>query len=111
LGGGGLHQNGNFSVKSMYLALISDNRVRLNSTIWKLKVPLKIKIFLWYLERGVIFTKDNLIQRNWWAGKHCVFLLNLNLFSIFLLSLYQIHLDNSTNIVQHSNAFISFASF
>jgi hypothetical protein len=46
----GLHQNGIFSVKSMYLALISDSGVRLNSTIWKLKLPLKIKIFFWYLD-------------------------------------------------------------
>jgi hypothetical protein len=33
----GLHQNGIYSVKSMYLALISDNSVRLDLTIWKLK--------------------------------------------------------------------------
>jgi hypothetical protein len=57
----------------MCLALISDNRVKLNSMIWKLKLPLKIKIFLWYLERGVILNKDNLIQRNWRGGKQCVF--------------------------------------
>jgi hypothetical protein len=42
-----LHQNKIFSVKSMYLALISDNTLRLDLTIWKLKLPLKIKIFLW----------------------------------------------------------------
>jgi hypothetical protein len=46
----GLHQNGIFSVKSMYIALIFDNRVSL-STIWKLSLSLKIKIFLWYLKR------------------------------------------------------------
>jgi hypothetical protein len=44
----GLHQNESFSVKSMYLTLISDNRVRFNMTIWKLL--LKIKIFMWYLK-------------------------------------------------------------
>jgi hypothetical protein len=60
-------------VKSMYLALIADNRVRLDSTIWKLSIPLKIKIFLWYLKRGVVLTKDNLISRNWRGGKQCVF--------------------------------------
>jgi hypothetical protein len=59
----GLHHNGGFSVKSMYLALISDNRVRLDMTIWKLKLPLKIKIFMWYLKREVVLTKDNLIKK------------------------------------------------
>ncbi|KAL5653362.1 hypothetical protein ACJX0J_038820, partial [Zea mays] len=28
-------------------------------------VPLKIKIFMWYLIRGVVLTKDNLLRRNW----------------------------------------------
>jgi hypothetical protein len=65
----GLHQNGIFLVKSMYLALISDNRVRLDMTIWKLKLPLKIKIFLLYVKWEVVLTKDILIKRNWRGGK------------------------------------------
>jgi hypothetical protein len=32
--------------------------------IWKLKVPLKIKTFLWYLQQGVVLTKDNLLRIN-----------------------------------------------
>jgi hypothetical protein len=68
-----LQQNGSFSIKSMYLALIMDNRGRSDMTIWKLKVPLKIKIFMWYLKRGVVLTKDNLIRRNWKGDKKCVF--------------------------------------
>lgn len=32
---------------------------------WKAKLPLKIKIFLWYLKWGVILTKDNLVKRRW----------------------------------------------
>jgi hypothetical protein len=57
----GLHQNGIFSVNSMYMALIFDNRVRLDSTIWKLRLPLKIKIFLWYLKRGVVLGSKHTI--------------------------------------------------
>jgi hypothetical protein len=53
----GLHQNELFSVKSMYRAL------PYNTLIWKLKLPLKIKVFLWYLYKGVILTKDNLARR------------------------------------------------
>ena len=60
-----LHGNGQFSVESMYRALIqSDVPVDNNKKIWKMKIPLKNKIFAWYLRRGVILTKDNLIKRN-----------------------------------------------
>ena len=41
--------------------------------LWKLKVPLKIKIFLWYLRRGVTLTKDNLAKHNWQRSKTCCF--------------------------------------
>jgi hypothetical protein len=36
----------------------------MNKQLWKLKVPLKIKIFMWYLKKEVILTKDNLVRRN-----------------------------------------------
>jgi hypothetical protein len=48
----GLHQNGIFSVNSMYKALIIDTRVRYNMVLWKMKVPLRIKIFFVVLEMG-----------------------------------------------------------
>jgi hypothetical protein len=38
---------------------------------WRL--PLKTKVFGWYLRRGVILTKDNLAKRNWHGNKNCVF--------------------------------------
>jgi hypothetical protein len=52
-------------VESMYRVLVDtivpvDN----NHKIWKLKVPLKIKFFAWYLRRGVILIKDNLAKQN-----------------------------------------------
>nr|ABA98398.1 retrotransposon protein, putative, unclassified [Oryza sativa Japonica Group] len=37
----------------------------IDKVIWKLKIPLKVKIFLWYLRRGVVLTRDNLAKRNW----------------------------------------------
>ena len=69
----GLHQSGIFSVHSMYSALICNGHVRQNRTLWKTRIPLKIKIFLWYLHRGVVLTKDNLARRNWNGSKKCVF--------------------------------------
>ena len=33
-----------------------------NKDLWKLRLPLKIKIFMWYLKRGVTLTKDNLAR-------------------------------------------------
>jgi hypothetical protein len=37
-----LHQNGQYTVKSLYLALISNGVANINKQLWKLKVPLKI---------------------------------------------------------------------
>jgi hypothetical protein len=57
----------------MFNALIlPDVPVYDNKKIWKMKIPLK-KVFTWYLRRGVILTKDNLIKRNWHGCKTCVF--------------------------------------
>jgi hypothetical protein len=61
-----------FTVKSMYNVLIMDTRVRYNMVLWKIKVPLRIKIFLWFLKHGVVLTKDNLVRWNWSGNKLCV---------------------------------------
>ena len=34
-------------------------------------MPLKIKIFLWFLKNRVVLTKDNLAKRNWNGSKAC----------------------------------------
>jgi hypothetical protein len=44
-----------------------------HNKLWKLKIPLRIKVFGWYLRKGVILTKDNLAKRNWHGSKKCVF--------------------------------------
>jgi hypothetical protein len=69
-----LHPNGMFSVSSLYNAIIQfDIPVDDNKKIWKMKIPLKTKIFGWYVRRGVIITKDNLVKRNWHGSSLCVF--------------------------------------
>jgi hypothetical protein len=59
-----LNSNGRFTVNSMYQAFLHTNVVPNNSYLWKIKVPLKIKVFLWLLHREAILTKDNLVKRN-----------------------------------------------
>ena len=68
-----LTNNGVFTVKSLYLDFMSGHTHFLRKYIWKMKVPLKIKIFMWFLFRKVILTKDNLAKRNWNGCRKCCF--------------------------------------
>jgi hypothetical protein len=65
-----------FSVASMYNALILPDvpidKIS-NNKLWKLKIPLRIKVFGWYLRKTVVLTKDNLAKRNWHGSIKCVF--------------------------------------
>jgi hypothetical protein len=62
-----------FSVKSIYGALLGYEALPYNTSIWKLKLPPKINVFLWYLYKGVILTKDNLARRHWQGDRKCCF--------------------------------------
>jgi hypothetical protein len=62
-----------FSVNSMYQAFIDTNVVPNNSYLWKIKIPLKIKVFIWLLYREAILTKDNIVKRNWYGNVKCYF--------------------------------------
>jgi hypothetical protein len=45
-----LHKNGEFFVDSMFNALMQlDIPGKNNKMIWKIKIPLKTKVFCWYL--------------------------------------------------------------
>ena len=60
---------GLYTVRSYYLHLINNQPPFQHKMIWKLKIPLKIKIFLWFLQRGVVLTKDNLAKKIWKGSK------------------------------------------
>jgi hypothetical protein len=60
-----LTTTGIFSVKSMYADYMNGHTVFLKKYLWKIKVPLKIQIFMWFLYNKVILTKDNLAKRRW----------------------------------------------
>jgi hypothetical protein len=57
----------------LHLGLLNGNTVYLYKYLWKMKVPLKTKIFMWFLQRKEILTKDNLAKRNWLDCKKCCF--------------------------------------
>jgi hypothetical protein len=54
-----LHKSGVFKVHSLYTFIIQQGVIPQKCPLWKIKVPLKIMIFLWYLFKGVTLTKDN----------------------------------------------------
>jgi hypothetical protein len=56
---------GIFRVKSMYANIMNGNTVFLKTYLWKIKVPLKIRFFMWFLHKKVILTKDNIAKRRW----------------------------------------------
>ncbi|WVZ81596.1 hypothetical protein U9M48_028951 [Paspalum notatum var. saurae] len=49
------------------------NKSGLFTEICQTKIPLKTKIFMWYVKRGVLLTKDNLARRNWSGHQGCCF--------------------------------------
>ena len=51
-----LHGNGLFILKSMYKHLVNNN-INVTQEILHMKIPLKIKISMWYVKRGVILKK------------------------------------------------------
>jgi hypothetical protein len=51
-----------FSVKSMYADFMYEHTRFPRKYLWKLKVSLKIKFFMWFLQRKVLLAKDNLAK-------------------------------------------------
>jgi zinc-binding in reverse transcriptase len=59
----GLHSSGLFTINFMYIFLnFKGVKVSLAGTIWKLKIPLKIKLFIWLDLYDKILTKDVLAR-------------------------------------------------
>jgi hypothetical protein len=68
-----LTASGVFSVKSLYADFMNDHTKYLQKYFWKMKVPLKIRIFMWFLHKKLILTKDNLLKRSWTGCPKCGF--------------------------------------
>jgi hypothetical protein len=87
----GLHQNGLFLVNSMYRALLGAEAILYNTLIWKLKLSLKIKVFMWYLYKGVILTKDNLARRQWQGDRKCCLCSSKSPYNIYSLTIIMLN--------------------
>src|SRR5215216_3139770 len=57
----------------MYLDIINSGSIPRSMHIWKVKVPLRIKVFMRFVHKQVILTKDNLAERNWTGSRRCSF--------------------------------------
>ena len=67
-----LDQKG-FSVISMHIALKIRSIGYPFKSLWKFKIPAKIKVFLWLAARNIILTNDVLHQRGWIGDWMCQF--------------------------------------
>ena len=63
--------NGIFLVKSMYLDLNDSGLIPKSIHIWKIKVPLRIKVFMWFVHKEMVLTKNNLSKHNWEGSSFC----------------------------------------
>ena len=57
----------------MYLYVINSSSIPSSKYVWKVKFPLKIKVFMWFVHKQIILTKDNLAKRNWTGPTTCSF--------------------------------------
>ena len=64
--------SGRFQVKGLYLSLRAAG-IFPYKFLWKLMIPLKVKIFIWLALKNIILTKDNLVKRGWTGNEHCHF--------------------------------------
>lgn len=60
-----LTKSGRFSVRSLYLALKTDQAAWPHRKLWHVKIPLKVKVFLWLMLKNSVLARDNLAKRNW----------------------------------------------
>jgi hypothetical protein len=58
-------KNGQFTVKSLYKHQCRNGLDKSFKHLWKIKISLKIKVWLWLIWHNAIATKDNLLKRNW----------------------------------------------
>ena len=71
-----LSSSGKFSVKSLYTAIKINQSGCPFKKLWFIKVPAKIKVFLWLVTKRSILTRDVLKNRGWEGCTKCPFCSN-----------------------------------
>jgi len=66
-------KSGMFSVKSLYEHMFHTEIYKPNKRLWKAKIPLKIKLFMWLVSENAILTKNNLVKIKWKGDVKCRF--------------------------------------
>ena len=61
-----------FSVGSLYRKLVASVLKFPQKYLWKIKVPAKLKVFLWLVNKKSNLTRDVLLKKGWKGGKGCV---------------------------------------
>jgi hypothetical protein len=56
-------KSGKFYVNSVYEHLTRNEDGPAYKSIWKAKVPEKVKIFMWLVAQKAILTKDNMLRK------------------------------------------------
>jgi hypothetical protein len=66
-------KNGQFAVKSVYKDISNSGIERSFKHLWKSKIPLKIKVWLWLIWHNAIATKNIMSERGWVWNTQCQF--------------------------------------
>lgn len=64
-----LNKNNIYTVKSYYRHLVENGVKYPHNFMWKIKMPPRVKVFMWLVLRNSILTKDNLLRRGWAGDK------------------------------------------
>jgi hypothetical protein len=82
-------KNRSFIVKSFYKEFCRNGIDRSFRHLWKRKIPLKIKVWLWLIWHNAIANKDNLLRGSGMEIPSVSFAMTLNLYCIFFLLPYR----------------------
>ena len=68
----GAESKGSYTTKSLYRFIMNGgSSSRIVGCIWKSKVPLKIKFFLWQIFNNKLQCAVSLVKRGWKGGEDC----------------------------------------
>lgn len=67
-----LESSGKYTVRSLYKHLLNPGaRYSAMTGFWEAKIPLKVKVFLWLLNKDIIQATEQLKKKNWKGSDRC----------------------------------------